>query len=492
MKTWVIRGRPARRALLCVCVLAGLPPAVLAQSWERYSGLATHREQHNGVAEVQVCASGGSIAVGVQTPTSGSPLNTNLLIERLDANSNLIWRHTYDSGRPEQANEVVEYADGSGFAVVGSLGPTGSPAVSHLTVSKIDCNGNMLWHRSFGATSGVNTAWDLIRANTGNGVSTFAGDLIALGEYNNGLTNVVRVARLRNTGALTWMREYSVTTGPLNGRGIAEVDTPSVTDDLVVAGGVGNNASIFQINGDTGAFICGSRLPGLGVSRFNDITRHGNGTTIAPGFTPVGETRTASTALPQIFVASYRSTNCALQAQVHWGASSQSEVAQAVTLTRATTFSTVPAGQLLIVGNLTGPFGGAASSSDAWSHLMVPISLTPYTAGGYTGQRYGTQGVGLGGAEAASGVAESGNGAYFAGASSSPWAGADPLHALTTRMSFSGMKTVCSVPWSAPVAALTPSTALTVGVVASTVNTAFNPLPRTPLTQQGLCCAVGP
>ncbi|TXH72190.1 MAG: hypothetical protein E6Q88_06785 [Lysobacteraceae bacterium] len=470
-----------------------MPMTAEALSWERFSGLPTQREQHRGVAAVQVCTGAGHIAVGAQTPTAGAPPNTNFLIERLDPNGNFGWRYTYDSGRPEQLAEVVEYTDGTGFAVVGTIDPTGSPAVSALTLSKIDCNGNMLWHRTLGPTTGVNVAWDLIRANTGNGVTTFAGDLIVVGEFtpSTGGPTVVRVARLRNTGALIWMNHYVAAGGlSLKGRGIAEVDTPSITDDLVVGGGVGNNGSIFQINGDTGAFICGSQLPGLGISQFNDITRHGNAV-IAPGFTVVGETRNA-TSTGQIFVASYRSTTCALQRQVHWGATTADESAQAVTTVRATTFTGVPDGQLLIVGNMKGPFSTNPGSTDAWSHLMVPINLTPFTTGGYTGQRYGTQGAGLAGIETAAGVIETGTDAYFVGASTSAWAGADPQHAYTARISFNNMKTLCSVPWTAPATFLTPNTALTVTPTAVGPVSQLNPLTRTPLTTHGYCCAIGP
>ena len=353
----------------------------------------------------------------------------------------------------------------------------------------------MVWHRSYGTTAGKHIAWDIIRATTGDAAfGTAAGDLIALGEYNTGTTNFVRVVRVRSNGALIWMRDYSVPVAllQLSGRGIAEVETPSLADNLVVAGGYGNNAAIFQIDGNNGAFICGSQLPGLGVSRFNDIARHGaGGTTIAPGFTPVGETRTAAAALPQAFVASYRSTGCALQRQIHWGSPNESETAQAVTTTRANTFSTVPVGQLLIAGNLTGAFLGT-NSSDVWTHLMVPIGLTAYTAGGYTGQRYGTQGVGLAGVETVADVAESSNGAHFAGATRSNWdALNDPLDGYSVRMGFSGMKTLCSVPWSGAITVLTPNSALAVSPSPITPTLLLSPLPRASLPA-ALCCGIGP
>ena len=489
---------PRQVALLAAAAMlsaTALPCAAQGFNWEVHAGLATHREANRGVADVRYCTGGGVATVGGQRPPTATPGYDNLLVQRLhpdDATSPVTWRYTYDSGRPEQGSEIVEYTDGSGFAVVGTIDSLTTPPVSLLTLSKIDCNGTMLWQRSYGNTAGVNVAWDLIRAQTGDPMSgTSAGDLIALGEFTaNGVTQV-RVVRTTSAGVLLWMREYSLAGGQLYGRGIAEVDTPSLADNLVVAGGAGNNAAIFQIDGNNGAFVCGSQLPGLGVSRFNDITRHG-GAGIAPGFTPVGETRTTAAGLPQIFVASYRSTNCALQAQIQWGSANESEVANAVTLTGANTFAGVPAGQLLIAGSIVGPYSTNPSSADAWAHVMVPISLAPYTAGGYTGRRYGTQGVGLAGAESGFGVIESTLGAYLVGSTGSNWAGAgDPLQAWTVRMDDTLMNTQCSVPWKGLVAQFTANAALTVGATPSVQTTALPVLPRSPVPQ-GFCCGIAP
>lgn len=484
-------------SVFALAALATLPTAAFAQSWEVYSGLNPHREQLHGVADVQFCAGGGQVATGTQTvPPTVAGFN-NIVVERKNAANPIAgpWRFSYDSGRSEEGRGIVEYTDGTGFAIVGTFDTLATPVQTHLTISKVDCNGNMVWHRSYGTTAGKHIAWDIIRASTGDGAfGTAAGDLIALGEYNTGTTNFVRVVRVRSNGALIWMRDYSVPVAilQLTGRGIAEVETPSLADNLVVAGGYGNNAAIFQIDGNNGAFICGSQLPGLGVSRFNDIARHGaSGTTIAPGFTPVGETRTTTAALPQAFVASYRSTGCALQRQIHWGSPNESETAQAVTTTRATTFNTVPNGQLLIVGNIVGAYLGS-NSNDVWSHLMVPIGLTAYTAGGYTGQRYGTQGVGLAGIETVADVAESSNGAHFVGATSSNWDGLnDPIDGYSVRMSFGGMRTLCSVPWSGAITLLTPNSTLAVSPIPVTPTLSLSPLPRAALPA-ALCCGIGP
>ena len=498
MKTRIRKPR-ALSVLAAVSVLAAalLPLSVNAQnSWEVYSGLNPHQERLQGVTDVQFCAGGGQASVGTQRVPPTVAGFDNIVVERMAVANPIAgpWRFSYDSGRSEQGGGIVEYTDGTGFAIVGSRDLLTTPVQTNLTISKIDCNGNMVWHRSYGTTAGTNIAWDIIRTTTGDpAFNTAAGDLVALGEYTVSGVTFVRVVRVDSNGNLRWIRDYNVPTGaPLSGRGIAEVDTPSLADNLVVAGSAGNNAAIFQIDGNNGNFICGSQLPGLGVSRFNDIARHGGGTTtIAPGFTPVGETRTAATALPQAFVASYRSTVCGLQRQVHWGSPNESETAQAVTTTRANTFSTVPQGQLLIAGNIVGAYLGA-NSNDVWTHLMVPINLTAYTAGGYTGQRYGTQGAGLAGVETVADVAESGTGAYFVGATSSNWdTFNDPLDGYSVRMSFSGMKTLCSVPWSGAIASLTPSALLSVTPNPITVNALLSPLPRATLPA-ALCCGIGP
>ena len=163
-----------------------------------------------------------------------------------------------------------------------------------------------------------------------------------------------------------------------------------------------------------------------------------------------------------------------------------------MTTTRTNTFTGVPAGQLLIAGNLNGPYGNVANSQDAWAHVMVPISLTPYTAGGYTGRRYGTQGVGLSGIETALGVVESALGAYLVGSTSSNWTGSgDPMQALTVRMDDGFMNTLCSVPWSAPVLTLAPNAPLSVGGPQYNQSVSLSVLPRVSIPQ-GFCCGIGP
>lgn len=496
-----IRGRRPRWVALCL-LAAGLAPfAAAAQSWEVHSGLNPHKEVLRGVVDVRYCPGGGMASVGAQEMPLGTPGGGNIIVERVYAATPLgapSWRYSYDSGHSEYGGGIVEYTDGSGFAIVASRVESTSPQLTRLTISKIDCNGNMVWHRGYGMTAGYNVSWDIIRANTGTpALGTNPGDLVAVGEYSVSGLRYVRVVRAENTmGNLIWTRDYSMPTGvPTFGRGIAEVDTPSTTDHLVVAGGLGANAAIFEVDGDTGLFVCGTQSPGLGGgSIFNDIVRHGGTTGIAPGFTAVGDTRLPTGAPSQAYVASYvtgPTAPCALKKQVHWGTATDHESAQAVTTTLGGSFSAVPTGQLLIAGNVVGPYSTNPNSADVWTHLMVPNTLTPFVSATYTGQRYGTFAAGLSGAETVADVAESTGGGYFVGMSTSPWVAGDPQYGYSTRMRFSDSRTLCSVPWKAPITALASSSAFVLADPRYDPSVWLHPLPRSPI-KADFCCNYSP
>lgn len=486
-------------SVFALAVLATLPTAAFAQSWEVYSGLNPHREQLHGVADVQFCAGGGQVATGTQiVPPTVAGFN-NIVVERKNAANPIAgpWRFSYDSGRSEEGRGIVEYTDGTGFAIVGTFDTLATPVQTHLTISKVDCNGNMVWHRGYSWTAGSNVSWDIIRASTGTpALNTNPGDLIALGEYTvNGL-NYARIVRVKSQGQLIWTRDYGVAAGlQLYSRGIAEVDTPSATDHLVVAGGLGNNATIFEVDGDNGTFVCGTQSPGLGVSRFNDITRHGGVTSIAPGFTAVGETRAPAGGSSQAYVASYTTgpaAPCALTNQVQWGSSAANESAQAVTTTYGNTFTSVPVGSLLIAGNIVGPYSTNPNSADVWTHVMTPIALTPFSSPSYTtGQRFGTFMAGLSGGETVADVTESTNGGFFVGTTFSPWISGDLQHGYTTWMRAANTGTQCSVPWSAPVTTLTLSSAFVLPSTRFDPSVILPALPRSPINA-AYCCNIGP
>lgn len=490
-----------RKSALTLACLSLIPSAAMASNWEMTSGLPSHREVHRGTKEVRSCASpGGSISVGTATPTS---INTNMLAERLNVSAGLMFRFQYDSaGQPEQAAQVVEFRDGTGFAVVGSIDPTSVVTpTSRFTITKIGCNGAPIWRFAYGDTTDYNTGWDILQTVSGDtAFLTQASDLVALGKYYRPATATApaiyrtRIVRTRSTGTIIWARDYqSSIAGDFELHAITELApvAPSLTGDLVAVGRIGSQTAVMQVNGNTGAVVCTANTRGLGVAQYHDVVavRTTAGT---PEFLAVGETNPSTSAAPQVYLSRFV-PNCLLRVHTHWGATGDREIGYGTDLTLPTTYAGAPAGVMMIGGEVNGPYGGVALSQDAFMHLAHPQTLLPYvlpTGLPVIGKRYGTQGP-L--AEKAFTISAANNGAYFGGSTSTDWlANGDPLHALTVRPDVSGFKTVCSVDWAPPATNL-PLASSTFGVAVTVKTMSQLPVPTViSVPAQSPCCTVVP
>lgn len=492
-RTWMALA-PLSLALSSLATLA--PGAAHAQSWELVSGLPAQRDVHRGTKEIRNCLNpGGVLSVGTTTPGGAAP-NTNMLIERLTAGAGLVYRFQYDTAQqPEQAAQVTEFRDGTGFAVVGSLDPLNVAAPqSRFIVTKIDCNGQPLWRFAYGDSTEFNTGWDILQAASGAAASgTAAGDLVALGRYYKPATAAApavyraRIARTRVNGTPIWVRDYQASIpGDFELHAIAELVpvAPSTTGDLVAVGRIAGEAAVLQVNGNNGAVVCTARMRGLGTAQYHDVVpvKTSAGT---PEFLAVGETSPAGAA-SQVYLSRFV-PNCLLRVHTHWGATADREIGWAGDLTTATTVSGVGAGVLLFGGEANGTYNGIFSQ-DAFLHLANPQTLLPLPGG--LGKRYGTQGA-L--AEKALTLSSANNGAYFAGLSTTNWlANGDPQHALTARASVNALKTSCAVDWQPPAVSLALASA-TYGVTITPKDAVQQPLPtRSAVLSQKLCCPVGP
>lgn len=490
-----------RKTALTLACLSLIPSAAMASNWEMTSGLPSHREVHRGTKEIRTCSTtGGSLSVGTASPSGP---NTNMLAERLNISAGLVFRFQYDSaGLPEQAAQVVEFRDGTGFAMVGSIDPTSTTApTSRFVITKIGCNGAPIWRFAYGDTTDYNTAWDILQTVSGDSAfSTQPGDLVALGKYYKPPTPTApviyrtRIVRTRSTGTLIWARDYQASiTGDFELHAITELApvAPSLTGDLVAVGRIGGQTAVMQVNGNTGAVVCTSRTNGLGVAQYHDVVavRTTAGT---PEFLAVGETGAASTAQQQVYLSRFV-PNCLLRVHTHWGATGDREIGYGTDLTLATTYAGAPAGVMMLGGEVNGPYGGVALSQDAFMHLAHPQTLMPYvlpTGLPVIGKRYGTQGA-L--AEKAFTITAGNNGAYFGGSTSTNWlANGDPLHALTVHPDVSAFKTLCTVDWAPPATNL-PLVSGTFGVTvtAKTMSQLALPTPIS-VTPQSPCCTIVP
>ncbi len=489
-----------RKTALTLACLSLIPSAAMASNWEMTSGLPTHREVHRGTKEVRTCLSpGGSLSVGTAAPTGP---NTNMLAERLNVSAGLVFRFQYDSaGQPEQAAQVVEFRDGTGFAVVGSIDPTSTIApTSRFVITKIGCNGAPIWRFAYGDTTDYNTGWDILQTASGDSAfSTQAGDLVALGKYYRPPTAVAaavyrtRIVRTRSTGTILWARDYQASiVGDFELHAITELVpvAPNLTGDLVAVGRIGGQTAVMQVNGNTGAVVCTSRTNGLGVAQYHDVVAVKT-TAGTPEFLAVGETSPAGAA-PQVYLSRFV-PNCLLRVHTHWGATADREIGYGTDLTLATTYAGAPAGVMMVGGEVNGPYGGVALSQDAFMHLAHPQSLMPYvlsTGLPVIGKRYGTHGA-L--AEKAFTITAANNGAYFGGSTSTDWlANGDPLHALTVRPDSSGFKTMCAVDWAPPATNL-PLASGTFVVTVTSKTMSQLPLPTLiPVSAQSPCCTIVP
>jgi hypothetical protein len=489
----------SRRTALTLACLSLLPPAAMASNWEMTSGLPTQREVHTGIREVRACAGGGSISVGT---AYSAGTNTDALVERLNVLSGMVFRNQYDTGgRPERAAEVVEFRDGSGFAVVGSLDPTpGTTPTSFFTITKIDCNGNPLWRYSYGDTTDYNSGFDILQATSGDAAfSTSAGDLVALGKYTKPATTTPaiyrpRIARTKPNGTPIWVRDYQTSlAGDFELQSIVELVpvAPNLTGDLVAVGRIGGESALMQVNGNTGAVVCAVRTTGMGTAQHHDAVAVKT-TAGTPEVLTVGETAPTGAA-SQVYLARYVQ-NCVLRVHTAWGATVDQEIGWSTDLTLGGTYAGAPSGVMMIAGEVNGPYGPVGNSQDAFTHLAHPQSLLPYVLpSGSTviGKRYGTQGA-L--AEKAYALTAAASGAYFAGASSTDWwANGDPLHALTVHPDTSGFKTVCSVDWNPPAVSMAlASNPLGITVTAKTFGQMAVPTPIAQPNQRPCCTVIVP
>ncbi len=491
-----------RTALTLAClslVPAAIPLTALASNWEMTSGLATQREVHRGTKEVRYCTSpGGSISVGTATPAGP---NTNALAERLNVSSGQVFRFEYDTaGLPEQAAQVAEFRDGSGFAVVGSIDPTSTATpASRFTITKISCNGVPIWRFYYGDTTDYNTGFDILQTTSGTpATSTNPGDLVALGKYYKpavaGAAAVYRprIVRTTATGTLIWARDYQAAiAGDFELQAITELVpvAPSTTGDLVAVGRIGNETAVLQVNGNNGAVVCTARTRGLGIAQYHDVVAVKT-TAGTPEYLTVGETNVVGAAT-QIYLSRFV-PNCLLRVHAHWGATIDREIGWGTDLTLASTYSGAPSGVMMVGGEVNGNTS-TGFSQDAFMHLADPQTLLPYvlpTGVPVIGKRYGTQGAQ---AERALSISAANKGAYFGGSSSTDWwANGDPLHALTVRPEFNDFKTVCSVDWNPPAANMSlVSSNFAVTIIGKTFNQMQVPTLKA-VDAQRPCCTVVP
>jgi len=251
---------------------------VFAQ-WEYVYGEPRTRERgYNGVTPVVNCGgiAGGYIAVGYseQSPNTGV---YDSYIVRTNASGGKIWEKKIDvqgGGRNDFATSVLEIPTTStgaagGFIVAGTtIEPGAASGTTDAYVMQLDCNGNIVWLRTYGTPGVADEAWDITVTRFGSGPpplpggpAPVPGDYVVAGSTFGGLpvTQDALLFRISAIGLLVWDQSYTAT-GIDFLTSVIEAHQLVNVGDIVAAGGTTSYGSAFQglairVDGNTGRFV---------------------------------------------------------------------------------------------------------------------------------------------------------------------------------------------------------------------------------------------
>lgn len=268
--------RPASRILCAMIFLLGCT-AVSAQQWQYVYGPTSSGETgHKRVAPVLGnCTSPANGGVDGYIAVGSSDNKVYVIRTKNDGSTS--WERTYDirnDGLDDEGWAIVELDDGSGFAVTGSSSDLSTGGYD-IFILKIDCAGNVVWSRTYGAFGSADRGYDIIETNTtGNPnqtpIPTSAGDLVVAGESiyagAGGLPMIDGyLVRVTSTGVLIWDQLYDNNNGQQSfddtffGLTEASAINPSNTGDIVAVGKTDmvtlrQQGYVVRVNGDNGTF----------------------------------------------------------------------------------------------------------------------------------------------------------------------------------------------------------------------------------------------
>jgi hypothetical protein len=245
-----LRGSRTVRNMLSRFVLAlviAIPAFGQATTQFEYVYGGDCHEVGRDVKPVRYCdGDGGYVAVGTTnsyTNYDGSSClsTTDIYVVRTTESGARIWEYRYDitvgsASGDDEGNAIIECADGSGFVIAG-MRATSSTA-SDAILLKIDCDGGIVWAYSYNP-GGLDTALDLVEADTGNGGSALVGDLLVCGTTQTPGTPAQLdglMFRTRSTGALVWSTTMKITGSDESLFSIAEAPVQNGNPDVVAVG----------------------------------------------------------------------------------------------------------------------------------------------------------------------------------------------------------------------------------------------------------------
>ena len=385
-------------AAFSAALLAGLAFASAAQAqWEEVYGAQPHFDEgHRRVTPVTQCPSRGYIAIGTRDVGSagGGPYVT---VVRTDNGGATIWEGVYDVGHDGQIDEgfsLVELKDGTGFVTTGT---SFDGSQWHAHAMKLNCDGKVL-RSNFYVIPGFGGYYRLVghdirEAQSGDGVTTNAGDLLIAGYVDDISWQSDAVLLRLDAGLnLVWHRRYD--TG-VNERfyGLTETKpTYAATGDIAAVGTYGtfwglDQALVARVDGLTGGLggpdHCFAEYGDGGYEDFQSIVE--TQTWPDTGALTMAGRSTSPGLNDDVYLVQTKTNPCSMRAQVTIGNETGDPFFERATdlievLHPINPFLGVPVGSFA----LTGAAETKYSPSDAFLLFVKPSSLHPITA-----RRYG-------------------------------------------------------------------------------------------------------
>ncbi len=440
----------ALRAIVALSMSITVAFPAQAQNFESFYGEVSSRDRGEDVKSVSQCPGGGSIIVG--TRALGF-LGSEALVTRVDDFGVELWQQSYRIGDAafSTAHAVVEYRNGSGFALTGSVTLSGG----YIYVLRLTCEGKRVWSKILDnqANNHRATGYDTLELPNTTATQN-QGDLIVIGDERlpiAGGTTHGRVARIDPAGNVVFDNAYIQ---PNNIPGLrfravtlARTTTGNPPVDLVIAGSAGGDYPDW--NFDRRGLMFRVRLDGIpgcnAILGSNDTPSHDyfgvtpvtavgffNGHTILVGATTPGPAGVAQ----QGYITRFQPGNCVPLMQSHWPFPGES--AEALD---AIEFPSPIAGSPMRFA-VTGTVRGAMNTSDgfvAWANVG---NLAPFIPT----QRFGTQQSGV---EALRAMDRKNNRLVLAGNTDRDWElTGDPRDVYLVQTDPILLRSQCSLPWT--------------------------------------------
>jgi hypothetical protein len=154
-------------------------------------GQVTFQKTYGGSGEeygssIQLTSDGGYIATG-QTSSFGAG-SYDVYLVKSDSLGNVQWSKTYGGAGNDEANSVIQTADGS-YVVVGESKSFGANDYD-LYIIKTDSAGNLIWSKTYGRSGLDDRGYSLLQINGGflvvGGIMDYGLDVFVLKINNNG------------------------------------------------------------------------------------------------------------------------------------------------------------------------------------------------------------------------------------------------------------------------------------------------------------------